>query len=119
MITVSRLVTCDKLTASRPHTLRRVRRSWRSPPANLGIYIEFMRMRGDQEFDWTLRILRGRLLILESAPELELAGSRYVEAALNLPITDFDAKTYRLEVLINDVPASSTMLDCGSVEASP
>lgn len=119
MITVSRLVTCDKLTLARPHTLRRVRRVWRSPPVNLGIYIEFTRARGDQEFDWVLRVWRGRSLVLESVPELELPGSRYVEVGLNLALDMFEAKTYRLELLIDGAPALSTMIDCGSMEALP
>ncbi|MCB9932479.1 MAG: hypothetical protein H6841_03565 [Planctomycetes bacterium] len=119
MITVSRLVTCEKVGARRPHSLWRVRRAWRSPPEQLGIYVEFHRPDETQEFDWFLRIWRGSNVVVDTEVEMELGAGRFVESTYNFSLLQAEAKTYRIEVVLDGVPVASTVIDFGDPEALP
>lgn len=119
MITVSRLVTCERVGAKGPHTLWRVRRAWRSPPERLGVYVEFHRPNEAQDFDWFLRIWRGSNLVVETEVELEIGVGRFVESTNNFGLLQAEAKTYRIEVVLNGVPIASTVIDFGDPEALP
>ena len=116
-VTVTRFVVCEHATRTAPHTLRRVRRSWKEPPSSFGIYIEFQRQNEQREFAWRIRIWRGNRPLGETVEELELGGRKFVECVNNVALQSAEPKTYRLEVLIDGVPQASTMIDFGDTEA--
>ena len=117
MATVTRLVTCEHVTSRAPHTLMRVRRAWRQPREELGLFIEFFRADEAEVFDWSVRLLRGTKVVYESVAQMELADRQFIEYAFNLGFSQIDSKTYRVEVLIGGVIDAFCVINLGSQEA--
>ena len=114
-LTVVSAVCCENVSATWPYTLERVRFRWASPPDEFCVWVQVQNL-SEKSFTWRFEVTRVSDLVYASEDELILSGSTRVERFARFQGADLEAKTYRLNVVLNDVVASSFLIDLGSKE---
>jgi hypothetical protein len=84
----------------------------------LFIWAEFFNP-SQQDFHWSIELLRGKQLIYETEQVLEIQSERYVNLLPELVSVGLERKVYSLVFLLNDVEARRMKLDFGHPEATP
>ena len=107
---------CDEADAGPPLRLFGIRRYWPRTPERVDLWAEISNP-DEQDFYWSIRVLRGSRLVYESVEELVLTGDRYASIVVQLYTPDAEPKTYSIEFLLNGVFARRLVVDFGFNEA--
>lgn len=109
-------IVCERISSSRPLTLTRVRKRWRTPPASICVYLEIHNP-SERPYDLGFELWRRNELIDESGVELIPVSDGEDEHAAVLEFSGLEAKSYFLDVLLSGERKARIVLDFGHPKA--
>ncbi|MCZ7606433.1 MAG: hypothetical protein M5U25_10235 [Planctomycetota bacterium] len=118
MLKLVTAVVCESASEAAPYTLIRVRKRWRTPPAELCVYLEVLNATGEP-YDVAAQIRRKSTIVAAFETELVLMSKRDLdEVILTLPLEGLEPRTYGINLLLNGVVADTLWVDFGHPEAA-
>lgn len=109
-------VCCEEVAPPWPLTLKGVQFRWKSPPVQFCIWVQ-VQNQSERPFSMRFELSRASELVYQSEDELILDGLSRVERFVRVSAEELGQKTYRVDIVLNDVAAHRLMVDFGSKES--